>query len=58
MVTDDGAGPNGNGNGGHGLLGMRERVTIYGGTLETGPGDDGRGFRVRAVLPVQRSELA
>jgi signal transduction histidine kinase len=58
VVTDDGTGPNGNGNGGHGLLGMRERVTIYGGTLETGPGADGRGFRVHAVLPVQRSELS
>jgi signal transduction histidine kinase len=58
VVTDDGAGPASNGNGiGHGLLGMRERVTIYGGTLETGPADDGRGFRVHAVLPVQRSEL-
>jgi signal transduction histidine kinase len=36
---------------------MRERVTLYGGTLETGPGAEGRGFRVRAVLPVQGSEL-
>jgi signal transduction histidine kinase len=58
VVTDDGAGPAANGNGGHGLLGMRERVTIYGGTLEVGPVDDGPGFRVHAVLPVQRSELA
>jgi signal transduction histidine kinase len=58
LVTDDGAGPAANGNGaGHGLLGMRERVTLYGGTLETGPGAEGRGFRVRAVLPVQGSEL-
>jgi signal transduction histidine kinase len=58
VVTDDGAGPSANGNGGHGLLGMRERVTVYGGTLQTGPGDGGCGFRVHAVLPVQRSELA
>lgn len=35
---------------GHGLRGMRERVTAVGGTLEAGPGD-GRGWRVRAVLP-------
>jgi signal transduction histidine kinase len=35
---------------GHGLVGMRERVQLYGGTLHTGP--DGDGFRVRAVLPL------
>jgi signal transduction histidine kinase len=37
--------------GGHGLLGMRERTTLYGGTLEAGPCPDG-GFRVRAHLPL------
>jgi signal transduction histidine kinase len=36
---------------GHGLLGMRERVTAIGGTMHAGPRLDG-GFRVRAVLPV------
>jgi signal transduction histidine kinase len=35
--------------GGHGLLGMRERVALLGGRLEAGPGD-GR-FRVGAHLP-------
>lgn len=35
---------------GHGLLGMRERVTAVGGTLEAGPLSGG-GFGVRAVLP-------
>jgi signal transduction histidine kinase len=37
---------------GHGLLGMSERVTMLGGTLEAGPGAAG-GFRVRAVMPVR-----
>jgi signal transduction histidine kinase len=55
-VIDNGAGANANGNSGHGLLGMRERVVLYGGTLETGAGADG-GFRVHAVLPVQRSDV-
>lgn len=35
---------------GYGLLGMRERVALAGGSLETGPTGDG-GFRVAAVLP-------
>lgn len=37
--------------GGHGLLGMRERIEQYGGTLETGPRSDG-GFAVRARIPL------
>ncbi len=35
---------------GHGLVGMRERAELFGGTLDAGP-RDGQGFEVRAVLP-------
>lgn len=51
-VVDDGTGCTSNGSGGgHGLVGMRERVALFGGELEAGPARDG-GFRVRARLPV------
>jgi signal transduction histidine kinase len=36
--------------GGHGLAGLRERVTLAGGVLEAGPTAEG-GFRVAARLP-------
>ncbi len=36
--------------GGHGIIGMRERVALYGGVLSVGP--RGRGFEVRASLPI------
>nr|UYF26246.1 sensor histidine kinase [Nocardiopsis sp. CMB-M0232] len=35
---------------GHGLIGMAERVAVYRGRFDAGPGGDG-GFRVTAVLP-------
>lgn len=39
---------------GHGLIGMAERVSFYGGRLVTGP-LDGRGFRVDVHLPIEPS---
>jgi signal transduction histidine kinase len=50
-ITDDGESSNGNAGPGHGIVGMRERVALLGGELETGRVDDG-GFRVRARLPL------
>ncbi|MEU8897232.1 histidine kinase [Nocardia sp. NPDC048505] len=41
---------------GHGILGMRERVAMLGGTLEVGPTGHGE-FRVAATLPTQNGDL-
>jgi signal transduction histidine kinase len=65
VVADDGrglgpgaAGTPQDGQGtGHGLIGMRERAALYGGSLAAGPGPDG-GFAVRMVLPVDGGPLA
>lgn len=53
-VTDTGgtpgpAAPTGNG---HGLMGLRERLAVYGGTLRAGPRPLG-GYRVQALIPVE-----
>lgn len=53
-VTDDGHGPKQNGaqqSGGRGLIGMRERMAVFGGSLETGERPGG-GFLVRATIPL------
>jgi signal transduction histidine kinase len=59
-IADDGLGAraaareadgHGRDDGGHGLLGMRERVALFGGRLEAGPGPSG-GYVVAAWLPI------
>jgi signal transduction histidine kinase len=41
--------------GGNGLIGMRERAAMLGGSLDAGPTEDG-GFQVVAVLPMIRKD--
>ena len=48
--TGDGAAAPSPAPGGHGLVGMRERAALFGGTLTAGPRGD-HGFEVHAVLP-------
>ncbi|MER5751202.1 sensor histidine kinase [Streptomyces sp. NPDC002088] len=56
-AVPSGAGGTLDSGGGHGLLGMRERVTALRGTLTTGPRYGG-GFRVHAILPVKTRTAA
>ena len=59
FVDDDGPGPGGNAKakepkdgGGHGLVGMQERIAAVGGTLTAGPRTPGPGWRVHARIPL------
>jgi signal transduction histidine kinase len=51
-VGTDGSSANGSG---HGLIGMRERVELWGGELSVGPAPGG-GYRVKALLPYGDNE--
>ena len=50
-VRDDGRGPVASGSPGHGLIGIRERVKLYGGEMAAGVANGG-GFRLNARLPL------
>ena len=49
-AAGQGAAPSPNGRG-HGLIGMRERVLLFGGSFQAAPSTDGS-FRVHAILPL------
>lgn len=54
-VADDGRGPEGGGTivgSGRGLIGMRERAALFGGSVEAGPDPEHGGFRVWARLSI------
>jgi signal transduction histidine kinase len=54
-IADDGRGPREAGDPGHGLLGMHERVALYGGDFDAGARNGG-GFVVRARLPLTTTQ--
>ncbi len=51
-IADDGRGGTPDGSG-HGIVGLRERVALFGGSLEAG-GRKGGGFAVRAQMPLEK----
>ncbi|MBM7825765.1 signal transduction histidine kinase [Arcanobacterium pluranimalium] len=54
-ILDDGRGAAAPDDGkGHGVIGMRERAAVFGGTVDAGPRPEG-GFKVRALIPVTTS---
>ncbi len=52
QIDDDGAAQPAAGAGGHGLVGMRERVALYGGRFDAGRRSSG-GFGVHVLLPIR-----
>ena len=54
QISDDGRSPVVTGEAGHGLVGMRERLAVFGGELSAGPSTSG--WRVRAALPLAEGQ--
>jgi signal transduction histidine kinase len=55
-ITDDGGPPGAPAGDGRGLIGLRERISLYGGQLDAGPRPAG-GWRVCAAIPLQSDPL-
>ena len=53
QIDDDGAGPSPHDGKGHGIIGMKERASTFGGSVDTGP-IEGGGFRVIAAIPLEK----
>ena len=56
-VRDDGQAAVTGTEAGHGLLGLKERVAVYGGSLLARPRQQG-GFELVATMPLERDDLA
>jgi signal transduction histidine kinase len=54
-ITDDGSAPGNGAGAGHGLAGMRERVRVYGGSVESGTRPEG-GYSVSVRLPLDSGQ--
>ena len=54
QIDDDGNGPSPNDGKGHGIIGMKERASTFGGSVYTGP-IEGGGFRVIAAIPLEKN---
>jgi signal transduction histidine kinase len=57
-VRDDGRGPAGGDGLGHGLVGIRERVTLYGGSMTAAAAGPRGGFTLRTSLPLGEESLS
>jgi signal transduction histidine kinase len=51
-IRDDGRGPVNGSHSGNGVIGMRERAAMLGGTVDTGPAGGGGGYLVSARIPI------